>query len=176
MAISTLIDELDLRIIAELQHDGRKPTTEIARLLGVPRTTVARRIERLTQENIIMVGVLANGPKIGLPIQVIIELQIDPMQTDSTLAAITALDEVRWVGVASGPFDAMIEAMLISPVHLRHFLLQKLGRIDGITSMRTAHILDVVKITFDWELMLRAGEDAEREEAGMTRRHGSLPL
>lgn len=175
MANETLVDELDLRIIAQLQEDGRKPTTELARELGVPRTTVARRIERLTHEHIVTIGVLANGPKIGLPIQVIIEVDMDPNQSDSAMAAIVALDEVRWVGVASGPFDVLVEAMLRSTAHLRHFLLQKLGRIDGITSIRTAHILEVVKIAFDWESMLRAGEDAEREEAAMTRGHSALP-
>ena len=72
------IDDLDLRIIAELQDDGRKPTTEIARALDVPRTTIARRIERLIAERVITVGVLANGPRIGLPIQVIVEVLVDP--------------------------------------------------------------------------------------------------
>lgn len=169
------IDDLDLRIIAELQDDGRKPTVEVARALGVPRTTVARRIERLIDEHIITVGVFANGPRIGLPIQVIIEVLVDPTRTDQVIDAVTALDEVRWVGVASGPVDLLVEAMLTSPVHLRHFILKKLGRIDGITQLRTAHILKVAKIAFDWSRMLRAGEEAEREEAATPAVHRVLP-
>ena len=62
------LDELDLRIIGQLQDDGRKPSTEIARALRVPRTTVARRIERLVNDGIITIGVFANGSKIGLPV------------------------------------------------------------------------------------------------------------
>ncbi|HUZ02612.1 MAG TPA: Lrp/AsnC family transcriptional regulator [Thermomicrobiaceae bacterium] len=169
------IDDLDLRIIAELQDDGRKPTTEIARALDVPRTTIARRIERLIAEHIITVGVLANGPRIGLPIQVIVEVLVDPSQSDRVIAAVTALDEVRWVGVASGPVDLLVEAMLTSQVHLRHFILRKLGRIEGITQLRTAHILEVAKIAFDWSRMLRAGEVAELEESTAPVGHGVLP-
>ena len=59
------LDELDLRIIGQLQDDGRKPTTEIARALRVPRTTVARRIERLVRDKIATIGVFANGPRSG---------------------------------------------------------------------------------------------------------------
>jgi Lrp/AsnC family transcriptional regulator, regulator for asnA, asnC and gidA len=150
------LDELDLRIIAQLQDDGRKPSTEVARALGVPRTTVARRIERLVNQRIITVGVFANGPRIGLPIHVMIQIRVVPCKQEAVTAAIIALDEVRWVGVASGAYDLLIEGMLRSHAHLRHFLLEKLAKIEGITSMQTAHILSVAKITFEWERMLAA--------------------
>jgi len=155
------LDDLDLRIIAQLQDDGRKPSTEIARVLGVPRTTVARRIERLVGEKVITVGVFANGPKIGLPIHVMIQIDTEPNKYEAVLAAITALVEVRWVGIAAGPFDMLIEGMFRSEEHLRYVLLQKLAKIDGISGMQTAHILDVAKITFDWERMRHADEEIE---------------
>src|SRR5262245_1180251 len=65
--VASELDDLDLRIISQLQDDGRKPSTEIARALSVPRTTIARRIERLVRDEIITIGVFAHGPKIGLP-------------------------------------------------------------------------------------------------------------
>src|SRR5712691_5066062 len=150
------LDALDARIIGQLQDDGRKPTTEIARALDVPRTTVARRIERLVRDNIITIGVYAYGPKIGLPIQAMILLEIAPIRYDAVVAAVIALDEVRWVGILSGQFDLLIEAMLPSNEHLRHLLLDKLAKIEGITRMQTAQVLEVAKIAFDWNRMLHA--------------------
>ncbi len=152
------LDELDLRIINELQDDGRKPSTEIARRLGVPRPTVARRIERLVSQKIIMVGVFANSRRLGLPLHVMIQLVVEPQKHEAVVAAIVALDEVRWVGIATGPYDLLIEGMLRSNEHLQWFLLKRLGAIDGIRGMQTAHILDVPKIIFDWERMRLAGE------------------
>ena len=64
------------------------------------------------------------------------------------------------MGLATGPYDVLIEAMLRSNEHLQRFLLKQLGAIDGIKGMQTAHILDVPKITFDWERMIQAGETA----------------
>lgn len=158
------LDALDFRIIAELQDDGRKPSTEIARSLGVPRTTVARRLDRLVHEKIITIGAYAFGSKIGLPVQVIIEIWTDQRRHDAVVDALMAIDEVRWLGIASGPCDIVAEAMVRSNTHLRHLLLRKVGKIDGITRIRTAHILEVRKIAFDWGRMLRAGEEAERIE------------
>src|SRR6202035_3377927 len=97
-----------------LQDDGRKPTTEIARSLQVPRTTVARRIERLVRDRVITIGVFAHGTKIGLPVHAMILLEVAPIKYDAVVSAIVALDSVRWVGMLSGPFDLLIEAMLRS--------------------------------------------------------------
>ncbi len=165
------LDELDLRIIDQLHDDGRKPSTEIARALGVPRTTVARRIERLVGQKIITVGVFANGPRIGLPTHVMIQINVAPSKHDAITAAIVALDEVRWVGIASGAFDLLVEGMFRSTDHLRHFLLEKVAKIDGITRLQTVHILEVTKLTFEWERMLRAGEQIAPVDNG----HGPWP-
>jgi len=152
------LDELDLRIIGQLQDDGRKPTTEIARALRVPRTTVARRIERLVRDKIATIGVFANGPKIGLPVHAMILLEVTPHRYDAVVAQLVSLDAVRWVGIMSGPFDVLIEAMLPSSEDLRHLLLERLAEIDGITRMQTAQVLKVAKIGFDWPRMLNAGQ------------------
>ena len=150
------LDELDLRIIGQLQDDGRKPTTEIARALRVPRTTVARRIERLVRDKIATIGVFANGPKIGLPVHAMILLEVTPNKYDAVVSEIAGLDAVRWVGITSGPFDVLIEAMLPSSEDLRHLLLERLAGIEGITRMQTAQVLKVAKIAFDWPRMLHA--------------------
>ena len=148
------LDALDLRIIGQLQDDGRKPTTEIARALRVPRTTVARRIERLVTDGIITIGAFANGSRIGLPVHAMILIQVAPTRYDDVVSAIVSLVEIRWVGILSGPFDLLVEAMLPSNEALRHLLLDKLSKIDGVTQMQTAHVLQIAKIAFDWNQML----------------------
>ncbi len=158
------LDELDLKIIAQLQDDGRKATSEIARALNVPRTTVSRRIDRMVNDRVITIAAFAHGDRIGLPVQVMIEIWTDPQRHEDVVAALVALDEIRWLGVASGTFDILAEAMVRSHHHLRHLLLGKIGKIDGITQIRTAHILEVPKFAFDWERMLLAGEEAEQME------------
>jgi Lrp/AsnC family transcriptional regulator for asnA, asnC and gidA len=160
------LDELDLKIIAQLQYDGRKASSEIARALNVPRTTVARRIERMVRDRVITIAAFAHGDRIGLPVQVMIEIWTDQQRHDEVVESLKALDEIRWMGVASGTFDILAEAMVRSQRHLRHLLLGKIGKIEGISQIRTAHILEVPKFAFDWERMLQAGEEAEQLESG----------
>jgi len=143
-----------------LQDDGRKPTSEIALILGVPRTTVARRIERLVRERVIRVGVFANSAKIGLPVHAMTEICVEPAMLDAVIEAVAAFDELRWVGMVTGHFDLLIEGMFRSDEHLRDFLT-RLVKIHGITRVRTVHVLKVPKLAFNWEQMLHAGEEVE---------------
>lgn len=169
------LDELDFQVIAQLQSDGRKPTSEIAAALGIPRSTVARRIDRLVQEKIITIGVLANSAKIGLPIYVIIEACVETNKLDTVVDMIATFDEVRWIGVVSGHFDLLVETMFRSQAHLQYFLLHKFTKVEGIIQMRTAHILKVAKLAFDWEAMRRAGEESELPEDDLRRvRNGDV--
>ena len=56
----------------------------------------------------------ANGPKIGLPVHAMILLEVIPSKYDAVVSEVVGLDAVRWVGIMSGPFDVLIEAMLPS--------------------------------------------------------------
>lgn len=144
-----------------MQDDGRKPTSEIALALGMPRTTVARRIDRLVRDGVIWIGVLADSAKIGLPVHTMTELCAEPARLETVAEAVAACDEVRWVGIVTGHFDLLIEGMFRSEAHLRDFLIAKLGRIQGITRMRTVHVLKVPKLAFNWDQMRHASEEVE---------------
>lgn len=43
------LDRTDLKLIAYLERNARASTTEIAREIGLPRTTVRERISKLEQ-------------------------------------------------------------------------------------------------------------------------------
>jgi len=144
------VDDLDLRIIAELEVDGRRPVVDIARVLDVPNSTVQRRLEALIRNRVIMVAPYADSAKLGLPIHVHLNLTIALTSYQETLAAIVALAEIRWVAVTTGPADIIAEGFFASPDHLHQFIKERLAPIPGITKVDTSVILNVAKFTFHW--------------------------
>lgn len=144
------IDDLDLRIIAELEVDGRRSVVDIARVLGVPKSTVQRRLEGLVRNRVIMIAPYADSAKLGLPIHVHLNLNVDLAHYQETLEAVVALSEVRWVAATTGPADIVAEGFFASPDHLHEFIKSKLAAISGITDISTSVILTVAKFTFQW--------------------------
>lgn len=153
------IDELDERIISFLQVDGRRPAAEIARELGIPRATVSRRIESLTNEGVVTIRAYANSHKIGLPIHVWIVLRVSLDQIVPASKALSSLKELRWVGTVSGGSNLLIEGFFSSSQHIHAFFTERLARISGIQQIETLHVLSLEKFTFDWTTMRHAEED-----------------
>ena len=70
------LDAKDREILALLETDGRRSSSEIARLTSLSAPTVAERIARLRDIGVIQgFTVRINPAKVGLPISAIIEFQ-----------------------------------------------------------------------------------------------------
>ena len=152
------IDALDLQILRLLQEDGRRPTAAVARQLHLPEATVRRRLDRLIREEVIRIVAVADGEKLGLPIHALIALQVDLTRAEEVGAALLALEEVRWVGVTTGPQEYILEAFFHSTRHFHDFLVKKVGRIPGVTRTQTSTVLRLLKNVYRWDVLLEAGD------------------
>ncbi len=75
------LDEVNLRLLAELQHDPRLRTSELARRLGVSAPTVRERIARLEESGVIRGYRLELDPAaLGLPVAAWVRLRPGPGQ------------------------------------------------------------------------------------------------
>jgi Lrp/AsnC family transcriptional regulator for asnA, asnC and gidA len=149
------IDDLSLQIIGALQIDGRRPVAEIAREIGVPKSTVQRRLDMLIRDGVIMMAAYADSSKLGLGLHAHLNLRVDLVHYEATIDAVGALTEVRWLAVTTGPFDLVAEAYFASSNHLHEFIRDKLAQIPGIKGVETSVILSVEKLTFHWDALLR---------------------
>ena len=154
-------DDLDRQIIALLQQDGRRPTTEIAGLLGVTETTVRKRIARLVSQNLIKVVAVPSPEVVGMTMSAIVGITVDMNAHQSVAAALEALPQARYVGYSTGPYDLIIEVFFRSHEELLHLLSNKLARIPGIVKTDTSVILKVAKFAYEWEIP----DESARQEA-----------
>lgn len=149
------VDELDLRIIDALEIDGRRPVADIARELGVPKSTVQRRLDTLIRERVILVAAFADSGKLGLGIHANLNMRVDLANYQQVIDEVRRLPEVRWLAVTTGRDDLAAEGYFASPAHLHEFIRDKLAPIAGIVAVESSIILSVEKLTFHWGELLR---------------------
>ncbi|MCK4438526.1 winged helix-turn-helix transcriptional regulator, partial [Candidatus Bathyarchaeota archaeon] len=63
--MSDNIDDLDLKIVLQLQENGRATITELAEKVGSSRPTVTNRLKRLIDKGIVIVTGGVNMSKFG---------------------------------------------------------------------------------------------------------------
>ena len=142
------MDELDRRIIALLQVDGRASNAKIAREVGVSEGTVRRRLRRLIQDDVVNVVAVPNLEKLGYATTALIGLQTGPGKSDSVAESIAGLQEAHYVAVTTGAYDVFVWAGLESAEGLGDFLRAKIGIIDGVQRTETFVNLSIKKRTY----------------------------
>ena len=142
------MDELDGKIIAMLERDGRASNARIARDVGVSEGTVRRRLKRLINEQIINVIALPDPRKLGYNSEALIGVQVDPDKIDAVAAKMSNLEHTRWVTATTGTYDVFAWATLKDAESLGRFLRDEVGAIDGVRRTETFVALQVMKREF----------------------------
>jgi Lrp/AsnC family leucine-responsive transcriptional regulator len=76
-----VIDDIDRRILAELQEDARLPTAELGRRVGLSAPAVAERVRRLERRGVILGYQARLDPAaLGWPLTVVIRVRPAPQQ------------------------------------------------------------------------------------------------
>lgn len=157
------ITDLDRAIIRRLQEDGRLPVSAIARELGIPISTVNRRLNHLLKDGLLKIVAIPDSEELGLPIHVIIGIQCDVAKGEQTGEALSQIEEVRWVAMTAGKFDFLIEAFFVSNDHFGQFLTRKVGQISGIQRTETISVLRLIKHRYAWSELLDAGKNEQAQ-------------
>jgi Lrp/AsnC family transcriptional regulator, regulator for asnA, asnC and gidA len=155
--VANALDDLDIRLIELLAEGGRRPTSEIARLVQAPESTVRRRIDRLLNEEVIQVVAVVQDPEaLGLPIHANLFFRVAPRDLKGVAEALTRCNELRWIAHMAGEMNLQAEGFFHSPDHLNQFCFEQLSAVEGIQELRVELIVGLVKNRWDWSAMVDA--------------------
>ncbi|WP_299662453.1 Lrp/AsnC family transcriptional regulator [uncultured Ruegeria sp.] len=132
------MDQLDRRIIAALQHNARDSTTRIATMLGVARTTVHERINRMEERGVIAgYSVVLRETEDTPRVQIIVLLEVQQKETTRIIRRLEAYPEVKLCLSINGEFDLLLsaEAPRIEDLDI---LVDELARIPGVLRTNTS--------------------------------------
>ena len=135
------LDDTDRALIALLRENARAPTDDLARRLGLSRTTVQSRIERLERQRVIA------GYTISVPdehesslVRAHVMITLVPKQSAAIEAALRRIPELRVLHSVSGPFD-MIAIVAAQSIGELDTLIDRIGALDGVERTTSAIVL-----------------------------------
>jgi Lrp/AsnC family transcriptional regulator for asnA, asnC and gidA len=152
------LDVVDRRIIEQLQDDGRRSNVAIARHLGVTETTIRHRIDRLISKGFIRIAAVIDPRKTPYLTDAMIWIRLERGKAREAGEALAVLPNIVYVAYTAGRYDMLVEALFESDEQLFGFLSDTLSTIPGVQQSETYHVLQTVKINYDWKLPLDHGE------------------
>jgi DNA-binding Lrp family transcriptional regulator len=134
-------DELDRKLIALLQADARASAADLARRLGVARTTVLARLTRLERRGVIVGYTVRLGQDEGeRGVEAYVGITTEAKAGRSVAERLATLPELRQLCSVSGEFDYLALLRAESTARL-DALLDEIGAIDGVTKTTTSVVL-----------------------------------
>ncbi len=143
------LDRYDLRILAELQRDARISNQELAERIGLSPSPCSRRVKQLEDDGYISRQVaLLDRKKLGLTLTAYVQVGMDrhtPERFEHFQDIIRKCPEVLECSLVTGmDADYQLKVVVQDMEHYQKFLLGQLTRIEGVTSVRSAFVLDQV--------------------------------
>lgn len=139
------MDETDRKLISALRHDARASLSDLALDMGVSRTTVRGRIERLRRSGeIVGFSVVLKGDAAHDPVRGLMMLGIEGRGMDRILRQLNGLSSVRKLHTTNGRWDVIVELGTDTLEDLDGILAQ-IRKFDGVASSETSLLLSTRK-------------------------------
>ncbi|MEW6098294.1 MAG: Lrp/AsnC family transcriptional regulator [Pseudomonadota bacterium] len=135
------LDDLDRALISLLQVNARESTANLARKLGVARTTVLARLARLEQHQVIAGYTVRLAQDVeGRSIQAYVGITVQPRSGKDVARRLARMPEVQLLCTVSGEFDYVAWLRADTPERL-DALLDEIGEVEGVIKTTTSIVL-----------------------------------
>ena len=140
--MASVIDDIDRKILAILQEDGRITNVELARRVGLTAPPCLRRVRTLEEDGAIKsYHAKLNAPTLGYGIMVFAMVSLKSQAEDALQAFEThmsALPEVRECHMLNGEIDFLLKIVAHDLQSFQSFLTSKLTPAPNVASVKTS--------------------------------------
>jgi Lrp/AsnC family transcriptional regulator for asnA, asnC and gidA len=130
------LSELELSIVRTLQLDGRAQYAQMARDLGVTEKTIARKVEGLLEDHVIVITTATDPSLLGYDAAALVGVHCDGSRTPAEVAAALAdLPSGDYVVQTSGRYAMLVEILCRNAAEMLEVRYQQMLAIPGISGI-----------------------------------------
>lgn len=143
------LDRMDLRILRELQKDGRLPIVELANRVALSATACQRRVKKLEDSGVIAgYAALLDPGALGQQVDAFVRVSIERQSKETTVAfqnAVQKLPQVRACYVMTGDLDYLLHVAVADLQAFAEFSMKVLIGLPGVKDVRSSLVLEAIK-------------------------------
>ncbi|MCQ2189544.1 MAG: Lrp/AsnC family transcriptional regulator [Paludibacteraceae bacterium] len=156
MAQSSTLDDIDIRILQELQQNSRLTNKELASRIHLSTTPTFERHRRLEREGYIkMYTTIVDADRIDRGFTVYCNIsfkQINSKLADEFREIVNSWDEVTECYNVSGDCDFFMKVSVRGMKEYQEFILHKVGELNYIGRVQSVFVMETLKQTYGVKL------------------------
>ena len=132
------IDEIDMKILTELQRDASISVPKLSKKINVNASVAYSRIKRLAKRQLIKrFTIEVNDEALGLTVTALIGLNLDSKYREPIMEEMLKMDAVRDIYEVTGRFDVILVMKTKSLDELHESISTRIGRMTGVLHTET---------------------------------------
>lgn len=143
------LDDIDRRLIDELQRDGRASYADLADVVGLSPAATRMRVQRLLDADVVEVVGVTNPMALGYPVMAALGVRVDRNVRD-VADRIADIDGVIYVVFTSGSFDLLVEVLCSDSSRLLEVIDDEVRRIPDVRSVESFTYFGIHTHRFVW--------------------------
>ncbi|WP_407561495.1 Lrp/AsnC family transcriptional regulator [Streptomyces sp. 184] len=143
------LDEVSLKIVEQLQQDGRRSYAAIGKAVGLSEAAVRQRVQKLLEQGVMQIVAVTDPLTVGFMRQAMIGITVDG-DVEPVADALAGLDEVDYVVVTAGSFDLLAEVVCHDDAHLLELITKRIRALPGVRATESFVYLKLRKQTYSW--------------------------
>lgn len=147
--LSIELDDIDKRIVTELQRDGRISYADLGPIVGLSPAAVRQRVQRILDAGIVQVVGVTDPQALGFPVMAMLGVQVDG---DVTAIAdrIAEVDGVIYIVMSAGSFDLMVEVICEDTMALLDLINARVKTVPGVRRVESFVYFGIHTHRFGW--------------------------
>lgn len=142
------LDDIDRKILRELQRDARTSFKKIGEQVGVSEATVFVRVKKLQEKSVLKGFRAVVDPKaVGKTLTAIVLVRARPQTFPGMLDALRKLEDVYEIYDVTGEYYSILKIRTSGTDELSR-IMDRIGTIEGIMGTETIIVLRTVKEEF----------------------------
>ena len=143
--VRAALSDDDAQLLRLLAADGRMSNVRLARVSGIPETTVRRRIAELTRHGVLIFEVEVDPKLYGRHIDVICWMDVQPAALSTVAQALSSHVEVAFASTTTGTTGILAILELADVGDLHRYLAERIGALSSVHRVQTEIIVRWIK-------------------------------
>lgn len=154
-------DHLDLKIIEQLQDDGRKAFTKVASALGVTEGTVRKRVDRMVARGLARFVLELDPYTLGLT-WAYVGIRVRGAALRRSVARLSEIPEITIISSCVGGYDVIAEVICTDQVDLFRILHDEIRASPGVETADAFTVLQMHKDQYRYASLAKRLADPRR--------------
>jgi len=144
-----MLDQIDTKILRELQADGRLSWVELAERVNLSATACQRRVQTMFEKGIInRISAQIDPEALGYEVEAYVSVYVDRQNVELAQKfrkAIRDYPEVQTCHMITGQVDYLIRVIAKDLKSYGRFIEEKILRLPGVKDASSSIVLDRIK-------------------------------